>query len=71
MKITIDGGEDTVIISNIVCSPYEKIWRSNIEVDSSGILYVTFEDTDGSGGYWAVGEMTIEKGERAVKIKGV
>ena len=72
MEIRIDGGLEPVSISNIDCSPYEKIWRSDIEVDFSGVLDITFEDMDSSGSdYWAVGAMTIEKGERAVKIKGV
>jgi len=72
MEIRIDGGLEPLSISNIDCSPYEKIWRSDIEVDFSGVLDITFEDMDSSGSdYWAVGEMTIEKGERAVKIKGV
>jgi hypothetical protein len=70
MKITISGGNVHEI--NVNCdeiTPHKKLWVSNIKPAATGTISVKFEDTDATK-YWAVGELTVEKGERNIGIRG-
>jgi hypothetical protein len=62
-----------VSFASIQDDPYKKIWLSSIypyaDVDGRGKLEVKFSNTD-SLYHWAICELTLEKGERIIKMAG-
>jgi hypothetical protein len=69
MEITITGADtDTIKVSCDEANSYKKIWISDIFPSATGTISVKFEDTDADN-YWAVGELTVEKGDRNIGIR--
>lgn len=69
MIVTIDGATSTVI-DNINCDPLEKIKVIGVYPDINGEFQIEFHDDKGPPGdyYWAVTQLTIEKGERKITL---
>ncbi len=71
MTITINGNSYPVPRCE---NSYKKMLISDISVDAAdgGKLQITFHDTDTPGPdyYWAVGDLTIQRGERIINVSG-
>ncbi|MCK4364745.1 MAG: DUF2341 domain-containing protein [Thermoplasmatales archaeon] len=68
MKITVTGATNPEIID---CHQTYKNIRIDITAPAIGNdLVITFDDMGGSDYYWAVGELTIQRGERKIDIIG-
>jgi len=74
MKINITGKNGVVRQFDIGdCDSYKKILIPEIiEPDDAvdgGRLLIEFDDTSGNY-YWAVGDLTIQRGERIINVSG-
>lgn len=72
-KITADGtGGINPVSQKIYCqNSYKKVLLSNVQVDTNEILQITFDDEDASSDFWSVDEMTVERGDRSIRLEGI
>jgi hypothetical protein len=73
VTITADGtgGINPVSQKIYYWDSYKRVLLSNVQVDANQILQITFDDEDTISDFWSVGEMTVEKGDRSIKLEGM
>ena len=68
MNIEVVAGSETKSYEHITCEYTTK--KIRIDINSADTIDITFSDTGGNNYYWAVDDLTIQRGNRVITVIG-